>query len=79
MITSGSIETAQTAAHHPPRYDFKESQAWIGSILPVQQVKWAEAFVPNPCAKHLPLVYGWSSVDLRLIYISLFLAVVNAF
>jgi hypothetical protein len=25
------------------------------------------------------LVYGWSSVDLRLIYISLFVAVVNAF
>jgi len=38
-----------------------------------------KAFVPNPCANHLPLVYGWSSVDLRLIHISLFMAVVNAF
>ena len=36
-------------------------------------------FVAKICAKHLPLVYGWSSVDLRLIYISLLVAVVNAF
>jgi hypothetical protein len=37
------------------------------------------SFVADICANHLPLVYGWSSVDLRLIYISLFVAVVNAF
>jgi len=43
--------------------------------LPVQQVKWAEVFVPNPCAKDLRLVYGQSSDGL----LSRFAAIVNGY
>jgi hypothetical protein len=53
----------------------KEQQRRIG----LASSNEPKSFVAKICANDLPLVYGWSSVDLRLIYISLFVAVVNAF